>query len=47
MADGLMKRSAACHHRLNDQTQHQQRQKELAVQGADPVRVTAFHNRSA
>lgn len=43
MTDGFMERSPASNHRLYNQTHHQERQKELATQGAYPMGVTAFH----
>ena len=44
MTDGFMERSPASNHRLYDQTQHQERQKELATQDAQPVGVATFHS---
>lgn len=45
MADSLVQRSPASHHWLQNQTQHQQRQKRLAAQDVCPAGVTTFHGR--
>jgi len=43
MTNGLVQRTLAGNHRLDDQTQHQERQEDLAAEGANPADVTFFH----
>jgi hypothetical protein len=42
MINDLVQRTLAGNHRLDDQTQHQERQEDLAAQGANPAGVKFF-----
>jgi hypothetical protein len=43
MTNDLVQRTLAGNHWLDDQTQHQERQEDLAAEGANPADATFFH----